>query len=56
LYYLNKKTIITGTYINPKNVEKRTDDETLSGWTSKTVAKITVFAAIGTIDNNINAL
>ena len=54
--YLNKKIIIIGTYTNPKIVENSTAEETLSGWTLRTVANITVLAAIGTMDNNINAL
>ena len=54
--YLNKKIIIIGTYTNPKIVENSTAEETLSGWTLRTVANMTVLAAIGTIDNNINAL
>ena len=54
-YYLNKMKIIIGTYKRAKIVENNTAEETFSGKTSSAVAKITVLAAIGTIDNNINA-
>jgi hypothetical protein len=53
---LNKNTIIIGTYIKPKIVEKSTAEETFSGCTLRTVANMTVLAAIGTIDNKIKAL
>ena len=52
---LNKMTITIGTYKRAKIVENNTAEETFSGKTSSAVAKITVLAAIGTIDNNINA-
>ena len=48
--------MIIGTYTKAKIVENSTAEETFSGYTFRTVAKITVLAAIGTIDKSINAL